>query len=85
MLASVNLALFPRFSISRALMFLFAFLYPGRIYYIPLHFGLCLHLLFLRHLNVFSLRASTYLPVFSCISLRELFMSFLNYSVIFLR
>ena len=36
----------------------------------------------LRDFCVFSLRASTYLPVFSCMVLRELFISFLESSVI---
>lgn len=36
---------------------------------------------FLRDFYVFSSRASSYLPVLSCISLRELFMSFLKSSI----
>jgi hypothetical protein len=39
----------------------------------------------LRGFYVFSLRASTRLLVFSCISLRELFMSFLKSSIIIMR
>ena len=39
----------------------------------------------LRDFCVSSLRASTCLPVFSCISLRELFMSFLKSCVIIMR
>jgi hypothetical protein len=34
---------------------------------------------------VFSLRASTCLPVFSCISLRELFMSYIMSSILIMR
>ena len=34
---------------------------------------------------VSSLRSFTYLPVFSCISLKELFTSFLNSSIFILR
>ena len=39
----------------------------------------------LREFCVSSLRASTCLPVFSCISLTELFMSFLKSSIIIMR
>jgi hypothetical protein len=39
----------------------------------------------LRDFCVSSLRASSYLPVFSCISLRELFMPFLMSSIIIMR
>jgi hypothetical protein len=39
----------------------------------------------LRDFCVFSLSVSTYLPVFSCISLRELFMSFLKSYIIVMR
>jgi hypothetical protein len=39
----------------------------------------------LGDLIVFSLKASTYLPVFFCISLRQLFISALKASIIFMR
>jgi hypothetical protein len=40
---------------------------------------------FLKDFCVSSLRASSYLPVFSCIFLRELFITFLKPSIIIMR
>jgi hypothetical protein len=73
-----------------SLLFLFPFLYPGWFCSTP--WPVCDFLLFFKGfvcvcvcVCVSSWRAYVWLPVFSCISLMELFMSFLKSSIITMR
>jgi len=84
MLASMTPDLVPRFPISRLSTFVISslcisILDPGWFCLIPSSVSLCFPANF-KEICVSSLRASTYLPVLSCISLRELFTTFLKSS-----
>jgi hypothetical protein len=90
MLASITPDFFPRFSsplVSAfviSLLFPFSFLYLAWFCSVPSPVWLCLPVIF-KAFFVSSLRSSTYLAVFSCISLRGLLMSFLKSSTIIIR
>jgi hypothetical protein len=85
MLTSMTPGFFPRLSILCCLplcflyFFLFPFLDPGLFFSEPSLVWFSYNSL--RDFCVSSLRSSAHLPVFLCISLRELFMSFLNSSI----
>jgi hypothetical protein len=91
MLAFVTPDFFPRFSISRVVSlcdFFIVFISIFRSSMVLFNSFLCLVVFSYNSLRDFcfsSLRASSYLSVFSCISLRELFMSFLKSSIIIMR
>jgi hypothetical protein len=82
MFASMTLGLFPRFSISRVGSLCDFFIVSSYIFrsWMVLFSSFTWLVVFfcnsLRDFCVSSLRYSTCLPVFSCISLRELFMAF---------
>jgi hypothetical protein len=84
MLASMTPGFFPRFSNSRVFSFCDFFIVSISIFrsWMVLFISFTSLIVFsyssLRNFCDSSLRASSCLPVFSCISLRELFISFLN-------
>jgi hypothetical protein len=91
LLLSMAPDLFPRFSISRVVSlcdFLIVSTSIFRSWIVLFNSFTCLDVFSwnsLRDFCVSSLRASTYLPVFSCIYLRELFMSVLKFSISIMR
>ena len=88
MLASMTPDLFPRFSDSSVVYLCDFFIVSISIWmilFISFDYLIVLSCNSLRDFCVSSLRASTYFPVFTCISLQELVMSFLKSSIIIMR
>ena len=87
MLAFVTPDLFPRFPFSRvasflvSLLFLFPFLDHGFFFNFFFLFAF-VFLYFIKRFTSFLFKGSYLLPVYSCISLRELFTSFLKSPII---
>jgi hypothetical protein len=83
-LASITPHLFPRFSNSRVVSFCDVFIFSISIFrsWVVLFFSVASLIVFscnsLRDFCVSSLRASSCLPLFSCIYSRELFITFLK-------